>query len=184
MADKIILSVIVPLWREKENMKARINDKHDLVFEKKDQTVFVNDKEAKYDLIEIKPGTFHLIINNKSFNVDVVEAESKTKSYKLLVNNKTISVVLKDKLDDLLHELGMDATATIKVNDLKAPMPGLVLDILVKEGDKINKGDTIIVLEAMKMENALKAIADATVKKISVKKGNTVEKNQVLVQLE
>ena len=74
--------------------------------------------------------------------------------------------------------------ATPKVNDLKAPMPGLVLDILVKEGDKINKGDTLIVLEAMKMENALKAIADATVKKVSVKKGNTVDKNQVLVQLE
>ena len=87
-------------------------------------------------------------------------------------------------MDELLHELGMDAIASTKVNDLKAPMPGLVLDILVKEGEKINKGDTLIVLEAMKMENSLKAIADATVKKISVKKGNTVEKNQVLVHLE
>ena len=78
----------------------------------------------------------------------------------------------------------MDTLTSSKVNDLKAPMPGLVLEILVCEGDKINKGDTLVVLEAMKMENALKAVADATVKKISIKKGNTVEKNQVLVHLE
>ena len=165
-------------------MKARVNDHHELVFEKKKNHVLMNNIEWQSDLKEIRSGTFHLLINNKSFNVEVVEADAKTKTYKLLVNNKIISVSLKDKLDDLLHELGMDAMAVAKVNDLKAPMPGLVLDILVKEGDKINKGDTLIVLEAMKMENALKAIADATVKKVSVKKGNTVEKNQVLVQLE
>ena len=165
-------------------MKARVNDHHDILFEKKEHHVLMNNKEWKSDLKEIRKGTFHLLINNKSFNVEVVEADVKTKTYKLLVNNKIISIALKDKLDDLLHELGMDAMATPKVNDLKAPMPGLVLDILVKEGDKINKGDTLIVLEAMKMENALKAIADATVKKVSVKKGNTVDKNQVLVQLE
>ena len=165
-------------------MKARVNGKHDIVLEKKERKFSANGKEVNVDLREIRSGIFHLIVNHKSFNVEVMEADTKTKTYKLLVNNRVFSVSLKDKLDDLLHELGMDASSSAKVNDLKAPMPGLVLDVLVNEGEKINKGDTLIVLEAMKMENALKAIADATVKKISVKKGNTVEKNQVLVHLE
>lgn len=165
-------------------MKARVNYRHDFVLDRKGKNILLNNKEVDVDLKEIRPGSFHLLLNNKSFNVEVIESDTKTKLFKLLVNNKVISVSLKDKLDDLLHELGMDAGAALKVNDLKAPMPGLVLDILVQEGDRINKGDTLIVLEAMKMENALKAIADATVKKISVKKGNTVEKNQVLVHLE
>ncbi len=165
-------------------MKAQVNSRHDFVIERKLESILLNDKEQDIDLKEIRPGTFHLIINNKSINVEVMEVDSKNKTYKFLVNQKICTVSLKDKLDDLLHELGMDELTTLKVNDLKAPMPGLVLDILVKEGDKINKGDTLIVLEAMKMENALKAVADATVKKISIKKGTTVDKNQVLVQLE
>ncbi len=165
-------------------MKVRVNDKYDFDLEKKGKNIFLKNKEVDFDLKEIRPGTFNLLLNNKSFNIETIESDAKSKHYKLLLNNKIFTVSLKDKLDELLQQLGMDAAASIKVNDLKAPMPGLVLDILVQEGDKITKGDTLIVLEAMKMENGLKAIADATVKKISVKKGNTVEKNQVLIQLE
>jgi biotin carboxyl carrier protein len=90
---------------------------------------------------------------------------------------------MRDRFDDLLKELGMDAAASLKVGDLKAPMPGLVVDIPVKEGDTVSKGDTLVILEAMKMENALKAVADATVKKIAVTKGQAVDKNTLLIQL-
>jgi biotin carboxyl carrier protein len=75
----------------------------------------------------------------------------------------------------------MDKLHSAKVNELKAPMPGLVLDIVVSEGQEVKKGDALVVLEAMKMENILKSPADVVVKKISVKKGTAVEKNQVLV---
>jgi biotin carboxyl carrier protein len=77
----------------------------------------------------------------------------------------------------------MDAGSAQKVGDLKAPMPGLVVDIPVKEGDVVKKGDTLVILEAMKMENALKAVGDAVVKKINVKKGQAVDKNTLLVQM-
>ena len=77
----------------------------------------------------------------------------------------------------------MDKMFAQKVNDLKAPMPGLVLDILVSEGQTIQKGDNLLVLEAMKMENNLKATNDAVVKKIKVSKGDKVEKNTVLIEL-
>jgi biotin carboxyl carrier protein len=63
-------------------------------------------------------------------------------------------------------------------------MPGLVLDVRVKEGDEVKKGDPLLVLEAMKMENILKSPAHAKIKKINVNKGQAVEKNQVLVSFE
>jgi len=94
-----------------------------------------------------------------------------------------IKCLLKDKYDELLQQLGMDKMFAQKVNDLKAPMPGLVLDILVSEGQAIQKGDSLLILEAMKMENNLKATNDAVVKKIKVLKGDKVEKNTVLIEL-
>jgi biotin carboxyl carrier protein len=148
----------------------------------------LNDKEAtvdgkKFDIdaLQVKDGVMHWIINNRSYRIEITEQNSKKIS--LRVNGKSMTFTLKDKMDNLLHELGMDTAFSTKVNDLKAPMPGLVVDIRVQEGQEIKKGDIIIVLEAMKMENALKAIADSTVLKISVKKGTAVEKNQVLVML-
>ena len=78
----------------------------------------------------------------------------------------------------------MDAGAAGKVMDIKAPMPGLVVDVRVAEGQALKKGDAVVVLEAMKMENILKATADAVVKKVSVKTGAKVEKNEVLVILQ
>jgi biotin carboxyl carrier protein len=71
-----------------------------------------------------------------------------------------------------------------KVNEVKAPMPGLVLNILVEPGQEISKGDGLFVLEAMKMENIIKSPTDAIVKSIEVEKGIAVEKNQVLVKFE
>jgi biotin carboxyl carrier protein len=76
----------------------------------------------------------------------------------------------------------LDNLATKKVNDIKAPMPGMVLNILVKEGDTVKKGDAILVLEAMKMENILKSPTDGLIKKIAAVKGTAVEKNQLLIQ--
>ncbi len=79
--------------------------------------------------------------------------------------------------------MGIDITAGKKVNYIKAPMPGLVLNVAVAEGQAIKKGDPILVLEAMKMENVIKAPADGAIRKISVNKGDKVEKNQVMVSL-
>ena len=78
--------------------------------------------------------------------------------------------------------MGLDNLAVKKVNDVKAPMPGMVLNILVKEGDEVKKGDALIILEAMKMENILKSPSDGHIKKIAINKGVAVEKNQILIQ--
>ena len=99
-----------------------------------------------------------MIQNYRSYNVEVVNANHDEKIFELKVNGNNYSVQLKDQYDELLHRLGMDATSSKKVNDLKAPMPGLVTAICVEEGQAVKKGDVLVTLEAMKMENTLKGV--------------------------
>ena len=144
----------------------------------------INGNEFKWDIVKEKPGRFHVLKDNKSFTIEVIHSDAFEKKCTVSVNGTTYSFELKDKFDELLKNLGMDKMVSGVVKELKAPMPGLVLDILVKAGDTIKKGDSVLVLEAMKMENNIKAVADAVIKKIAVQKGNAVEKNQVLVLFE
>ena len=97
------------------------------------------------------------------------------------MNGKKFKFVVKDKYDELLKSLGMDNLATTKVANLKAPMPGLVINIAIEVGQTVQKGDALLILEAMKMENVIKSPTDGVIKSILVKKGDAVEKNQVLL---
>ncbi len=164
-------------------LKAKINDNTTYTVDQKEGIRTVNGLEIIADFKTLKPGTYHYLINNKSYNINVIESDKNSKQYQLRINCKNFDVQLRDRYDDLLHELGLDTITAAKISDLKAPMPGLVVDILVQENSVVKKGDTLVILEAMKMENSLKATADTVVKKVMVKKGQAVEKNEVLVQL-
>lgn len=146
--------------------------------------VKVNDENLIIDTVSEKLNTWHALLNHKSFNVELVKVDEQEKLVTLKVNGNKYTVSIKDKFDALLKSLGMENLNTAKVNELKAPMPGLVLDIRVKEGDEIKKGEALLVLEAMKMENILKSPADVKIKKINVNKAQAVEKNQVLISFE
>lgn len=163
-------------------LKVNVNNKkeHAVVLENNTSGT-IDGKEFSWDVIEVKSGSFHVIKNNKSYSVEVIKADHAEKSFLVSVNGNKYQLNVKDKFDELLKSLGMDNLAASKVNEIKAPMPGLVLDIRVAEGDEVKKGDPILVLEAMKMENILKSPTDGTIKKINVKKGVAVEKNQVLI---
>lgn len=163
-------------------LKVKVNNKeeHTVVFDT-DTSGKLNNGSFAWDVIEIKNGTFHVIKDNKSYTVELLKAEHAEKSFLVKVNGNKYQLNVKDKYDELLKSLGMDSMNSSKVNEVKAPMPGLVLDIRVNEGDTVQKGDPILVLEAMKMENILKSPTDGTIKKINVKKGVAVEKNQVLI---
>lgn len=140
------------------------------------------DKLIKGDLLKVSEFQYHLLFNNKSYNIDLVKLNLEDKTLVLKVNSVKFNLQLKDKYDELLHNLGLDQLVSKKLNDIKAPMPGMVLNILVHEGDTVKKGDALLVLEAMKMENILKSPADGTIKKITAIKGTAVEKNQILIQ--
>jgi biotin carboxyl carrier protein len=89
---------------------------------------------------------------------------------------------MQDKFDLLLEKMGMNASASGKVNNIKAPMPGLIIDLRVKDGDLVKAGDPLLILEAMKMENIIKSPGEGVVKSVKVKKGAGVEKGQVLIE--
>jgi biotin carboxyl carrier protein len=162
--------------------KVKVNNKEELSFEKQENGWQLNGKELDFDLIEVKQNSFHIISHHRSYNAEVVSHNAAEKSFQIKVNQTLYSVSVKDKYDELLHQLGLDKAMSSKLSNIKAPMPGLVLNILVGEGTDVKKGDALLVLEAMKMENILKSPADGIVKKISVKKGMAVEKNQVLIE--
>lgn len=153
-------------------MKARVNEHFDFSFE---------DKSFDWDCVEIKNGQFHLLFKGRSLVADVVEVDSSEKVFIIRINNNSYRVQLKDRYDELLRSLGMDTFSSKKESEIKAPMPGRVLDVVVQEGDRISKGDNVVVLEAMKMENVIKSPTDGIVKNVCVIKEEAVEKNQVLI---
>ena len=142
----------------------------------------INDTVFHSEIIKIRDGFYHLLKDYKTYTLEIVKHIPEEKKITVKINNTSYSLSIKDKYDELLRNLGLDSLSVKKVNDVKAPMPGMVFNILVSEGQDIKKGDPLIVLEAMKMENVLKSPTDGTVKKIAVTKGVAVEKNQVLIQ--
>ena len=145
-------------------------------------TGLLNGNNIDGHITKINAHQFHLLYQNKSYNIEVVKINEEEKTLVLKINSLKYHLSLKDKYDELLQNLGLDNIASKKVNDIKAPMPGMVLNILVNEGDTVKKGDALLVLEAMKMENILKSPSDGVIKKIAVNKGVAVEKNQLLIQ--
>jgi biotin carboxyl carrier protein len=137
---------------------------------------------VKGDLIKINEFQYHLLHNGNSYNIELIKSDPEEKTMLIKINTLRYELKLKDKYDELLHQLGLDNLTVKQVSDVKAPMPGMVLNILVKEGDSVKKGDALLVLEAMKMENIIKASGDAVIKKITAVKGTAVEKNQLLIQ--
>jgi biotin carboxyl carrier protein len=142
----------------------------------------LNGKAVEADILNTGNQEYHLLLNNRSYNILVVKADTEEKKLVVKVNGKKYTLDVKDKYDELLHNLGLDNIASKKINDIKAPMPGMVLNILVGEGQQVKKGDSLLVLEAMKMENVLKSPTDGVIKKVVALKGTAVEKNQLLIQ--
>ncbi|MFC5269012.1 acetyl-CoA carboxylase biotin carboxyl carrier protein subunit [Adhaeribacter terreus] len=150
--------------------------------ENKQGNLFLNGQPFEWDLVPLDVNRFHIIKNNVSYMAELVEADYKAKTFTLKINDTLHTVSVKDRFDMLLDQMGMSNAAAAKLNDIKAPMPGLVLDIKVKPGDEVKKGDQILILEAMKMENILKSPGDGVVKAIKVNVKDNVEKGQVLLE--
>jgi acetyl/propionyl-CoA carboxylase alpha subunit len=144
----------------------------------------LNNELFSWNVINIKDHLFHAIKDDKSYNLELLKLNRYDKTVFVKVNGVKFKMQLQDKYDELLHLLGMDNLLTTKVAELKAPMPGLVLSLLAKEGETVQKGDTLLILEAMKMENAIKAPTDGVIKSISVNTGEAVEKNQLILNFQ
>lgn len=143
---------------------------------------YLNGSLFEGDVVQVSPRHYHVLWNDRSYEVELVEYNPSEKKTILKINGHILTTTAQDRVALLLESMGMGHAATTKINDIKAPMPGLIQSIAVEVGQEIEKGDILLVLVAMKMENAIKAPADATVKLIRITPGSSVEKNQVLIE--
>lgn len=150
-----------------------------------DQYEFTSDIESLQllDLVSDGPEAWHVLLDGNAFRARLESFNPQTKEVVLNINGTRHQVRVQDELDMLVDKLGFSAAAELTIREIYAPMPGLVFDILVVPGQTISKGDPLLILEAMKMENVLKAPADAVVEAVLVQKGQAVDKGQLLLQM-
>ena len=160
----------------KKTFETKVNDTFDFSID--------SDSLNALDIIELQNDKFHILQENQSFDVSIPSSNFNKKQYQVIVNNNKYNVNIINDLDQIIKDMGFEIGASKKVNDIKAPMPGLILDLNVSVGQEVSENDTILILEAMKMENAITAPRDGVIKTISVKKGDAVDKNQLLIEFE
>ena len=156
--------------------KLRVDDTHE--FELTSEDI------ASIDSIEKSDTKFNIIDDHSSYNVEISEINPRDKYYKVLVNKTYFNVLINNELDILIKDLGFELGSSSIVNQIDAPMPGMVLKINVKEGQDVKEDQALLILEAMKMENILSSPRDGKIKSIEVNEGAAVNKNQVLITFE
>ena len=141
--------------------------------------------------IQTKEGTFvkwydHqfflLMHKGKKYHGEIIKNDSENNHLTIKINQRIFEVKRKGELDELITSLGLDKQKVRKLKELPAPMPGRVLKIFVKKGDEIQIGENVLSLEAMKMENVLKAEGVGVVGAILINEGDVVDKGTVLIE--
>lgn len=156
--------------------KIKVNDAFN--FESSEEDI------KKLDVIKTNNKHYHILQNNTSIEAEVLSSNFNKKTYTIKVNNNDYNVVINDSLDQQIEALGFEIGASKKVNSIKAPMPGLILEINVKVGQEVAENDALLILEAMKMENVINSPREGIIKSIAVNQGETVDKNNLLIEFE
>lgn len=133
------------------------------------------------EIVPVKDG-FQMRFQNKNYDLQL--DRSGTYNYTVSVNGMDYAVHIKNDLALLIDKMGFQKQQERNIKQVRAPMPGLVLEILVKAGQEVKEDVPLLVLEAMKMENSMLSPATGVIKSISVKKGDAVNKGQLLIEFE
>ena len=136
------------------------------------------------DAVKMGYSKFHVLKNHKPYTVEIITADFISKKYTIKVNNNIYEVAIADDLDLLIKGLGIEIGRNKVVNSIKAPMPGLILEINVEVGQTVKVNDQLLILEAMKMENSFLSPRDGIIKSIAVTLGVAVDKGQLLIEFE
>lgn len=126
----------------------------------------------------------NIVFNNKSLAVETLENDFRNRKYILRINGNRYEVKIENSLDALISEMGLSLGNASVEDEIHAPMPGVILEVNVSEGDEVKQGDFLCVLEAMKMENTLTASRDGIVKSVNIAKGETVDKGKLLIEFQ
>lgn len=159
-----------------EVYKVRVNNSFDYTFTRKEIEAL--------DSTLVEAGSYHALLDSQAYQSRIVSSDVDQKKYTLEVNQEPFEIEIFDALDALVDQMGLSSGKVKMVSALKAPMPGLILDILVAQGDEVKEEDALVILEAMKMENVMASPRAGKIKSVSVVKGDAVEKNAVLIEFE
>lgn len=127
---------------------------------------------------------YHMLLDNESIDAQIINADFFNRNYLIRINSNVYEVKIQGELDELIKKMGYTTGTSKVVNLIKAPMPGIILEIQVKIGQTVKEGECLLILEAMKMENSILSPKDAVIKEIQVTVGDTVDKNKLLIELE
>lgn len=158
---------------------ATVNDQQYTIEIDQEDRILVNGEPYHIDFQQlVQGGTLSLLINNRSLEAIVNEQED---AWEVLIHGELYTVQVQDERTYRLAQARGSVLPETGTVAIKAPMPGVILDVLVASGDQVQKGEKVVILESMKMENELRAGRDGVVKRIHVEKGTNVEKNQELL---
>lgn len=158
-----------------------VEDKQFLVEIVDDKHVRVDDKlyEIDFETVSGQP-VYSLIVDGKSHESYIYQDDD---HWQVLMHGRLYSVTVEDEREKRLRAAAGGGVAETGEFHLRAPMPGLVVAIPVTEGQEVKRGQVILILESMKMQNELKAPRDGTIGRIRVKPGETVEQKQTLLSV-
>ncbi len=166
------------------NYEVRVNDKVSPIklinIEDNIAEIEVGDKVYKVDIVEVEKGIYSVIYEGVSYNIELQKNANKKYHATTLYNYFDVEVIDPETRYKNSRKGSEDDDHTY----ISTPMPGRVVKILVKEGDKVKGGDTVIVVSAMKMESEYKVVKDRTILKVLVKEGENIDGDQPLIELE
>ncbi len=168
------------------SLEIKINDRTSIVKLIKQNgnliEIEVDGKNYHVDLLHTPDGTFSIIENGKSHNIELVPM-NQPKKYTAHTLYHSYNVEIVDAEARYLINRGSNGISSHE-KTISSPMPGKVVKVLLKEGDVVQKGETVVIIAAMKMESEYKSPIDGVVKKVNIKEGDTIEGNQILVEIE
>lgn len=136
------------------------------------------------DIIKVDSANFHVLQHNQAYDIRLSQSNYLKKAFRIMVNGNSYDVKIEDAYDQRVKKMGLLATTSQKATSIKAPMPGLIIDVMVVEGQTISEGTPMLVLSAMKMENIILSHGAGIVKSIAVKRDDTVDKGQLIIEME
>ena len=147
-----------------------------------DNELTADEEQYNYELLPVCNHSFILKLNNKVF--ELTNERLNSDLFNVLLEGNQFEVTVRTALQEKAFKL-LESSAGFQHHhmNVKAPMPGLILKIKKTVGDKVEQGESIIILEAMKMENDLKAPASGEIEKIFVTEGSPVEKGVILFSI-
>ena len=143
-----------------------------------------DDDISNLDAIKLSELKYHILKNGKPYKAELVASNFDHKKYAVKVNNSTYNIEISNPLDLLINKMGFKFGTTKHVNSIKAPMPGLILDILVDKGQEVKEDEALLILEAMKMENVITSPRDGVIKSVSVSIDEAIDKGHLLIEFE